>query len=115
MARYTKTQRHSRYTTSNILFFASPDDAGRGYVRNISEGGAFVETKKSLPSGTAMQIELFLDLGDEVCSIQASAEVAWVSTVGEGRRNGMELRFTAIGEEALAELRRAISMLEAPS
>ncbi len=68
----------------------------RGYLTNLSIGGAFLATKKPIPSGTQLQLLVFLPwkLGE----FKAEAEVVW-STGKEGSETdppGVGLAFTTL-------------------
>ncbi len=76
----------------------------RGYLTNLSAGGGFLATKKPIPSGTRLQLLIYLPwkLGE----FKAEAEVVW-STGKEGSETdppGVGLAFTKLdsnGEERL--------------
>ena len=104
---------HRRYGANFTIFHVGQRQAGRAYTRDISEGGAFVETQTRLKLGTPLDIELFLDLGDEVESMSAKAEVAWCAPAGSRMLNGMGIRFVSMDDDSRQTLRRAIARLQA--
>lgn len=102
---------HRRYSADFTVFHVGSNTSGRAYTRDISEGGAFLETRDHFEPGTRLDIEVFLDLGDEVCSMCAEAEVVWCSPQKPGERNGMGIRFVSMDEAARGDLRRAIARM----
>ena len=80
----------------------------RGYLTNLSVGGAFLATKKPIPSGTQLQLLIFLPwkLGE----FKALAEVVW-STGKEGSETdppGVGLAFTKLGSKGREMLQRYV-------
>ncbi len=50
-------------------------DEGTGELRNVSEGGLFIECERPLPAGTPLQLEL--EPGGDQPSILLAARVVW--------------------------------------
>ncbi len=80
----------------------------RGYLTNLSIGGAFLATKKPIPSGTRLQLLIFLPwkLGE----FKAEAEVMW-STGKEGSKTeppGVGLAFTKLDSKGEDRLQRYV-------
>lgn len=80
----------------------------RGYLTNLSVGGAFLATKKPIPSGTQLQLLVFLPwkLGE----FKAEAEVVW-STGKEGSETdppGVGLAFTKLDFKGEQRLQRYV-------
>ena len=66
------------------------------YTNNISKGGTFIKTERSLKVGTEFVFRLVIPKLDE--SFELKGRVAWVNTEGESQRpeveeNGMGIRF----------------------
>lgn len=80
----------------------------RGYLTNLSLGGAFLATKKPIPYGTRLQLLVFLPwkLGE----FKAEAEVVW-STGEEGSETdppGVGLGFTKLDSSGEQMLQRYV-------
>ena len=96
-------------------------------VHNISEGGAFVQTKRKLPTGTHLKIKIELALGliwieaeaEVVYSVRASSqESTTISTVEEmdsyvrrGHLTGCGIKFTKISTKDQNFLRNFVEAI----
>ena len=110
----TERRRQRRYPANFIAFFVGGGNRdGSGYTRNISEGGTFVETKIVFEPNTRLDVEMFLDLGNEVMPIRTQAEVAWCSEQGPRRTSGIGIRFVSMEEAAKQALQNTITRLDA--
>jgi Tfp pilus assembly protein PilZ len=72
---------HPRVPCSILVDYARQDQAYRDVIRNISVGGAFIETCEIL---LGPEITMVFSLHDDEASIKLEAEVAWVSQQGIG-------------------------------
>lgn len=72
---------HPRVPCSVIVDYATYDQAYRDVIRNISVGGAFIESGE-LPLGP--ELTMVFSLNDDEASIKLRGEVAWVSQRGIG-------------------------------
>ena len=106
-----RRQKHRRYFANFVVFHVGLNTSGNAYTRNISEGGAFIETKKICAPGTMLQLEIFLDLGNEIHSMHTDAEVMWCSEPGKKTMEGMGLRFISIDKNDEESLRLCIGRL----
>ena len=84
------------------------DQVQRGYLTNLSLGGAFLATEKTIPPGTPLRLLVFLPwkLGE----FQAEAKVVW-STGKEGSETdppGVGLAFTKMNSEGEQRLQRYV-------
>jgi hypothetical protein len=70
-----------RVPCSIFVDYATQDQAYRDVIRNISVGGAFIESCE-LPLGP--EITMIFCLHDDEDSIKLTAEVAWISQRGIG-------------------------------
>lgn len=73
-------------------------------TRNISLGGAFVDTPDLLPLGSRLTIELHLPGAHE--AIRVGAEVRWTETGHSGGTPGMGLRFEGLRAREVWALNR---------
>lgn len=95
-----------RYRTTG----GEPATLAGGWTRNLSEGGACLESNERIPAATRLQVWLFTEHG----SLQVQAQVVWEAQssaqVG-GILHGVA--FTALTPEQVAALRRLVSTAEA--
>lgn len=80
----------------------------RGYLTNLSVGGAFLATKKAIPSGTRLQLLILLPwkLGE----FKAEAEVVWSTGKEDSETNppGVGLAFTKLDSKGQQRLERYV-------
>ncbi len=65
-----------------------------GVVRNLSRGGMFIESEPALPLDAELALEF--DLPETARTLAPTARVVWQRSPGEGRADGMGLRFVAL-------------------
>ena len=82
------------------------------YTRNISKGGAFIETKNPLPPGTSFLFKLLVPSCGE--PFQLGGEVVRAETTG-GHGSGMAIRFVWSDPAARAAFEQAVEKLMADS
>lgn len=78
-----------------------------GVVRNISEGGLFVETHHIMPPRSRVAAQL--PIGEESVEVSLDCEVSWCrpfDPLVPEEPPGMGLRFVELGAEASAQLQQ---------
>lgn len=74
------------------------------YIRNISRGGVFVETREPLALGSNLKLKFRLPGSDR--PIQAEGVVMWVieaqENMADGHVPGMGIRFGSLSEQDMA-------------
>jgi Tfp pilus assembly protein PilZ len=79
----------------------------KGYVTNLSYGGAFLATRESIPVGA--QIKLLLSLPWKLGRIFVEAQAKWRRTEdaspAESQSPGVGLEFSHLDEESLGKIR----------
>ena len=103
-----EARRHARLPLVVKAKVRANGRAQRGYLTNLSVGGAFLATKKPIPSGTRLQLLVLLPwkLGE----FTAEAEVVW-RTGKEGSETnppGGGLAFTKLDSEGEQRLQRYV-------
>jgi len=93
---HSKARGLPRIDTEVAATVMSADNEGKGTVRNLSRGGAFIET--DLPLVCADEIGLRFQLPGSEATLRASAEVVWRRHHYESEPNveGVGLRFIEI-------------------
>ena len=90
-------RKHPRVMLRALVDYESTDTYLYDYSTDLSEGGIFIETEKSLPEGTALTLRFTLPNVDRVFEVKAS--VAWMN---RGRSKqlppGMGVRFESMDE-----------------
>ncbi len=73
---------------------------------NIGVGGAFICTDDPPPPGTALWVVLQLpaERARGAATIEIKADVRWIADGDDDEEHGMGVRFTGLGDEALALL-----------
>ena len=74
--------RDERKIFSTELYFADKKRSYRGYIRNISYGGLFIETRNQIPSGE--MITMTFPAQDSGRNLKLRGQVAWSSPEGIG-------------------------------
>ena len=82
---------------------AGPERLTGGYVENLSQGGAFVNTARRLPEGTAIRLELTFPDGEVISA---------AGSVSHARAQGIGVRFEPEGAEEAA-IARAVRRVAA--
>ncbi len=77
------------------------------YTKNISKGGTFIKTRKSLPTGTRFIFRLSIPGRD--APFELSGEV--IRTAGSGEEPGMGIRFVWGDELERIEFERVVEQL----
>ncbi|HZH05018.1 MAG TPA: PilZ domain-containing protein, partial [Myxococcaceae bacterium] len=113
-------RQHARIRSSKILVRIPTVDKLRAhYLRDLSEGGIFVKSERTLPIGTAVNIELVPP--GWTASLILTGRVVRIATDEEARKTnavGMAIRFEEVtpeAQQALTELIRKHSQSEALS
>ena len=79
----------------------------RGYVTNLSYGGAFLATPEVVPVGSTVKISITLPW--QVGRIDAEAKVVWKragrASTDDDSSAGLGLQFVRIGRESTAKLK----------
>ncbi len=86
--------------------YATVDEIFSEFVRNINEGGLFIETESPHPVETNVTLRFRLPGCDE--PIEAAARVVWSTPGGEGEPPGMGLCFDRLSPEAREQIDRLI-------
>lgn len=105
-------RKYPRYRRRFVIFYTAGKASGSGYTCEIAEGGLFVETTECFDIGTQVDIEIYLDLGDNIVPIRTQAEVVHWGSSQPGVKKGMAFRFVGVSEPARKALREAIIGLE---
>ncbi len=102
----------SRHSVSIPCRFYSPHGHYEGYLRNLSTGGAFVETDRIPPVETSGNLTFRSPDGRE---LEITAHVAHtLSTAdGKGGREGFGLCFVSLHTDSLNRLKQLLYHLEA--
>ncbi len=102
----------SRHSVSIPCRFHSPHGHYEGYLRNLSTGGAFVETDRIPPVETSGNLYFRSPDGRE---LEITAHVAHTRSAadGTGKREGFGVRFVNLDTENLNRLKRLLYHLEA--
>ena len=101
-------RRHNRQAISETVVYR--DTLGNTYegkARDISLGGMFIETDKTLPFGTPLEVRLTVTGGSEQQTLVLPGVSRWSSPTGMGVQFGL---YGAKETHALAELTRRVSM-----
>jgi uncharacterized protein (TIGR02266 family) len=80
---------------------------------NLSVGGVYVESERTLDPG--VQVEMKVNLGDGGSPLQARGEVVWVQPRGEDTRAGMAVRFLGLDEMSSRRIARLVAAKVAES
>ena len=80
-------------------------------LANLGLGGAFIKTDKPAVPGTSVTLRFYLP-GREV-PISVSGEVAWWQTDPSKGNVGMGVKFTAVTEKDLEDIKRYLERLVA--
>jgi type IV pilus assembly protein PilZ len=107
----TEVREHARMPIELEVRYGKLNSFFSDYTRNISKGGAFIETRNPLPPGTRFLFKLSVPGCGE--PFQVGGEVLRTET-GE-RGGGMAIRFTWSDAEARAAFEQAVEKLMADS
>jgi len=77
-----RSGRDERKAFSTELYFADKKRSYRGYIRNISYGGLFIETRNHIPSGES--ITMTFPAQDSCRNLKLQGQVAWSNSDGIG-------------------------------
>ncbi len=106
---------HARHTTNVKVRFATAREFVVRYAHDISAGGIFVRTSKSLPKGEIVKIQL--ELPDGGTPVEAEAVVARCVTPAEaaasGKEPGLGLQFVGGNDGMRARIDAFIERLAA--
>ena len=106
------TDSGSRNSVSIPCRFYSPHGHYEGYLRNLSTGGAFVETDRVPPVETSGNLYFRSPDGREL-EIMAHVAHTLCAADSPGRREGFGLRFVSLHTENLQRLKQLLCHLEA--
>jgi uncharacterized protein (TIGR02266 family) len=93
---------------------ASEHNFWTGLTMNVSEGGVFVATHRSVPPGTRLTVEMELPGDDD--PLMAIAEVRWTRayTGNPDAPPGIGLQFIALDAPTLARIRTFVEKTREP-
>ncbi|MCP4444296.1 MAG: DnaJ domain-containing protein [Myxococcales bacterium] len=94
---------HDRHSTALPVRLRIPDWERFKvlYTRDISRGGMFLKSTKSLPIGSLLNLNLMMPTGE---TIELGAEVVHFRPAASGRPSGMGLRFGTVSPETRKQL-----------
>lgn len=95
-----REEERARTRTKIRISFKKASDFFRAYIGNLSGGGLFIKTTKSLPVGTLSDLEFTLPDSNQV--IRTTGEVAWIRSKDESSENkptGMGIQFIDMNPE----------------
>jgi len=101
------------YNATALMFYAGVSDSGCAYVREFRENGVFVEAKTFAEPGERLQVELYLDCGDEIHIMNCVAQVMGTRVSGPGAIEGVDLEFVDLSEDAQKILKKMLLRLRA--
>jgi uncharacterized protein (TIGR02266 family) len=106
---YAEEQRASdRVAFAVEINLASDSQFFSGLSGDISEGGLFLSTYKTLPVGSAVDLEFSLPSSDE--PLHARGVVRWLREHSTGQPRGVGIAFDALSEEDRERIHRFCSM-----
>jgi uncharacterized protein (TIGR02266 family) len=85
------------------VYFKDAVTFEQSYVKDISDGGMFIETDRPLTGGE--QIDLVVHVGEPFKSVAARVEVVWVNT---GSARGAGVRFLELSPEGRTAINELI-------
>ena len=95
-----------RHETHLPFLFSHQDSFHYPILRNLSEGGCFIEMANPLGMTSLLKIAIPLPIPLNVSVIKAEGEVRWVST--NPLRTGMGVRFTHLGKSEIKAIKEFI-------
>ncbi len=95
---------HVRYEAQFDVTLYGTNNFCSGVVRNLSEGGFFVESKRLLDVGEVCQFDLDLPLATVWCT----GTVRWIKPATSTARGGMGLAFEDPSDELLEAIRESL-------
>jgi len=109
-------RRHPRIDVRMSAEVRTGESAFTATTRDLSEGGAGLDTNRPLSEGQEIALGLFLvvdDVEDEAPPLWVKARVAWAGETDEGSHTS-GVRFTAITPEQRNWLRQVMAHLTQP-
>jgi c-di-GMP-binding flagellar brake protein YcgR len=109
-------RRHPRVEVRMSAEVRTDQSAFTATTRDLSEGGAGLETNRPLAEGQEIALGLFLvidDLEDEAPPLWVKARVAWAGETDDGQHSA-GVRFTAITPEQRTWLRQVMTHIKQP-
>lgn len=114
MANSRKHQRFSPLLIRADYSLELGDGVRKGYVTNLSQGGAFLATREDIPVGTG--VRLLVSLPWQMGQFEVNAKAAWrreqVGPPAGGSAPGVGLEFVDIDAHAQAKLRRYLERFQ---
>ena len=93
-------RKEERINAKIRISFKKANDFIKAYISNLGSGGLFINTEKSLPEGSLLNLEFNLPGSDKV--IQTQCKVAWTRSKDSSAKNippGMGIEFIKMNPE----------------
>lgn len=90
--RHQDRRKHSRKACSLAAYFATWEGSFQSFVRNISHGGMFIQTRRVLPAGQQITVSLPPPANRKEM-IEVTGEIVW--SVPEG----LGIKFTSVSKD----------------
>jgi type IV pilus assembly protein PilZ len=98
----SQQRQHTRVPVALKVSYLSRGDLAKDIVANLSSGGLFIRTKKPLPIGS--EVELEISVGENEPPIAVRGQVVWLKD--QSVEDGMGIRFTGTLGPMLLDLVR---------
>lgn len=92
-----------------VVDYDGADEMCRDYTENLSTGGVFVHTDRTMEPGD--RVELMLSFPRLLAPLSIAGVVRWVRPVGDSD-NGVGIEFVEFGDEARNELEEILSHVQ---
>lgn len=109
MRRTEERRRHSRRICRLSVRLKDPRELKENLIKDLGEGGVFVETFYPSRVGSKVDLEFHMEGGKNPLLVRG--EVVWVRNPWESGTPGMGIRFLEISEEARRWIRDLVETL----
>jgi len=113
----TENRRHARLEVRMSAEIRTDSAVFTATTRDLSEGGAGLDSNRALVEGQEIALGLFLvvdDLEDETPPLWVKARVAWIGETDDGRHTS-GVRFAVITPEQRAWLHQVLAHIKPPA